>query len=260
MSASCTLIAGMASSAKRRSVDGTKIPIEVKSDKKDWAWRVAGIVVDQQAITEHVKSRAHRSACRSDASIARQPCMSSAAGDRIACKLSGGGLAFLQIAADGNASLELALDPASAAARGELVTPEKETRAVRDLEESRVARRPVRRRRGSAVRCWYSRAMKAGVLLGCGCALLRARHRRSTWIVDPVGAEEGRAHAHDHRHERSARRGRSLAAARRASSRTFAKRARPMVAACCSSTPATCSKARSSRTSPKVPTSCARTT
>ena len=41
---------------------------------------------------------------------------------------------------------------------------------------------------------------------------------------------------------------------------TSAPRARPMAAACCWSTPATCSRARSSRTSPKAPTSCARTT
>lgn len=125
VSASCTLIAGMASKCEASLQDGTKIPIEVKSDKKDWAWRVAGIAVEQSELESYVKT------ALGDLHVDQRVDCSPAvhvvtAGDRIACKLSGGGLAFLQIAADGNASLELALDPAAAAARGELVTPEKE--------------------------------------------------------------------------------------------------------------------------------------
>jgi len=125
VSASCTLIAGMASKCEASLGDGTKIPIEVRSDKKDWAWRVVGIVVEEQEIASQVKAALadlhvdQRVDCAPRVHVV-------AAGDRIACKLSGGGLAFLQIAADGTTSLELALDPAAASARGELVTPDKE--------------------------------------------------------------------------------------------------------------------------------------
>src|SRR5689334_24912356 len=56
VSATCTLIAGMASKCEASLADGTKIPIEVKSDKKDWAWRVDGLVVEEQEIESHVKS------------------------------------------------------------------------------------------------------------------------------------------------------------------------------------------------------------
>jgi hypothetical protein len=138
VSASCTLIAGMASKCEASLGDGTKIPIEVKSDKKDWVWRVAGIVVEEQEIASHVKSALgdlhidQRVDCAPHVHVV-------APGDRIACKLSGGGLAFLQIAADGSASLELALDPAAATARGELVTPDKE-RQLFEVSKSLEAR------------------------------------------------------------------------------------------------------------------------
>lgn len=125
VSATCALIAGMVSKCEAALSDGTKIPIEVKSDKKDWAWRVDGIVVEEADLANHVRS------ALTDLHIDQRVDCSPAvhvvvAGDRVACKLSGGGLAFLQIAADGSASLELALDPAAATARGELVTPEKD--------------------------------------------------------------------------------------------------------------------------------------
>jgi hypothetical protein len=58
----------------------------------------------------------------------------------VACTLSGGGAAFVQVAADGSTTLELALDKASAAARTELVTPERDreltlqSKRLEDLE------------------------------------------------------------------------------------------------------------------------------
>jgi hypothetical protein len=138
VTASCTLIAGMASKCEASLADGTKIPIEVKSDKKDWAWRVDGIVVEAIPIRDYV------AAALGDLHIDQHVDCSPAvhvveAGGRIACKLSGGGIAFVQIAADGTASLELALDAEAATARNEPVTPEKD-RELFDLSKSLEAR------------------------------------------------------------------------------------------------------------------------
>lgn len=138
VSASCTLIAGMASKCEASLGDGTKIPIEVKSDKKDWAWRVVGLVVEENDIANHVKTAL--SDLHVDQRVDCAPAIHVVnAGDRIACKLSGGGLAFLQIAADGSATLELALEPSAATARGELVTPEKDRQLV-DVSKSLESR------------------------------------------------------------------------------------------------------------------------
>lgn len=134
VTASCALIAGtIAAKCEAALADGTKIPIEVGTDHKDWTWRVAGIVVEQKPITDYIASEladlhVDQKVDCSPAVHVVQPA------DRIACKLSGGGLAFVRVAADGTASLELELDPLAAAARGEIVTPQ------RDGELAKISR------------------------------------------------------------------------------------------------------------------------
>jgi len=113
-------------------VDGTTLPIELH---RDGSWRVPGKVIDTSAIAAYVDGElaelgvAQRASC--GPRIQRVQ-----VGDRIGCKLSGGGMAFVSIGEHG-AALELALDAAAAAARGETVTPGRAaelTKISRDLE------------------------------------------------------------------------------------------------------------------------------
>ena len=99
-------------------VDGTTLPIELH---RDGSWRVPGKVIDGSAIAAYVD------ATLADLGVAQTArcgprIQRVAVGDRIACKLSAGGMAFAQIG-EHTASLELALDAAAATARGEVVTP-----------------------------------------------------------------------------------------------------------------------------------------
>lgn len=116
--------------------DGTKLPIAIEADKREWAWHIDGIVVESKTITDHLTGLladlrvAQTVDCGARFHVVK-------AGDRMACKLGGGGLAFVRVAADGSTSVELALDSSSAAARGELVTPAREVelfKMSKDLE------------------------------------------------------------------------------------------------------------------------------
>lgn len=131
VTASCVLIAGaIAAKCDAALGDGTKIPIEVGTDHRDWTWRIAGIVVEQRAITDYVSEEL--GGVHVDQKVDCSPAVHVVQpGDRIACKLSGGGLAFVRVAADGTATLELALDPQAAAARGEIVTPQRDHELVK---------------------------------------------------------------------------------------------------------------------------------
>ena len=117
-------------------LDGTTLPIEIEADGGEWAWRVAGRVIESAVIARHVDATlaemkiAQRAHCGLRLVFVAQ-------GGRIGCKLTGGGMAFVHVKDDGSTSLELALDPASASARGEAVTPQRErelTRMSLDLE------------------------------------------------------------------------------------------------------------------------------
>ena len=139
VTATCTLVLRTPAKCEATLTDGTKLPIEITSEGKEWAWRVAGLVIETQPIATHV------AATLADLKITQQAnCGARIAfvepGGRLACKLSGGGMAFVRFAADGSTSLEIDLDAASAAARGELVTPERDreltaiSRALENLE------------------------------------------------------------------------------------------------------------------------------
>jgi hypothetical protein len=133
VTAHCAVIAGNPIRCEAVLVDGTRLPIAIVPEKRTWAWHVDGVVVESKALVDHVSGvladlRSSQSVdCGARIQVVKP-------GDRIACKLGGGGLAFVRVAADGATSLELALDAAAAAARGELVTPE------RDVELSKISK------------------------------------------------------------------------------------------------------------------------
>lgn len=106
--------------------DGAQVPIAVDPDRDGgWQWRVNGFIVEQTALTEYIAGALAE--LHVDQKVDCTPSVHVVeSGERTTCKLSGGGLAFVQIAADGNAHLELELTPAGAAARGEPVSLERE--------------------------------------------------------------------------------------------------------------------------------------
>ena len=139
VNASCTMIASLPAKCEAQLADGAKLPIEIASEGKEWAWHVAGLVIETSPIKAHVDATLR------DLKIAQQASCGAryafvAPGDRLGCKLSGGGMAFVRFAKDGTASLELDIDPASAAARGEVVSPERDreltaiSKALENLE------------------------------------------------------------------------------------------------------------------------------
>lgn len=120
-------------------LDGTKLPIEVTSEDNEWAWRVDGIVVETPPIAAHIDAvlgdmkLAQHASCGPRIVFVKP-------GARLACTLSGGGMAFVRFDKDGTTSLELDVDPASGSARGEPVSPERDreltaiSRALEQLE------------------------------------------------------------------------------------------------------------------------------
>jgi hypothetical protein len=123
---SCNTILRIKPSCDARLGDGATVPIVVDPDRDGgWQWRVNGFIVDQSALTEYIAGALAE--LHVDQKIDCTPSVHVVeSGERTTCRLSGGGLAFVQIAADGNARLELELTAAGAAARGEPVSLERE--------------------------------------------------------------------------------------------------------------------------------------
>jgi len=139
VTATCVMIQNLPAKCEAALADGTKLPIAITSEGKEWAWRVAGRVVESAPIVAYVN------AALADLKIAQQAncgprIVFVEPGGRIGCKLSGGGMGFVRVATDGTTSLELDIDPTSAAARGEVVTPGRDrelttiSRALENLE------------------------------------------------------------------------------------------------------------------------------
>jgi hypothetical protein len=105
--------------------DGTRLPIAIANERGAWAWRLDGIAVESRVLVAHIAQlladlRVPQAVdCGGAVHVV-------AAGARITCKLGGGGAAFVRVAADGTTALEIALDAASAAARGEQGSVERE--------------------------------------------------------------------------------------------------------------------------------------
>ena len=139
VTASCVEAGTIGAKCEAKLGDGTKLPIEVRSEGKEWAWRVVGLVIDTAPIVAYVN------ATLGDLHVAQQANCGPAVvivqpGERVGCKLSGGGMAFVHFAKDGTASLELDIDPAAGSARGEVVTPARDreltaiSKALENLE------------------------------------------------------------------------------------------------------------------------------
>jgi hypothetical protein len=125
----CVIIAGIA--VCRAFVGGTVLSIAVKSEKNEWAWHVEGRAVVTAPIALRITGEL------ADLDVAQTVDCGGAVvrvdeGERLVCKLSGGGAAFASIGKDGTVGLELAIDPAAAAVRTEV--PHDLTKTSRDLE------------------------------------------------------------------------------------------------------------------------------
>lgn len=132
----CFVTLAVPTGCSAKLADGTALPIVVDGDgdADGWTWRVDGVVVESAPVVTYVQDALARLGVAQGVSCG-PPLQVVPAGDRIACSLSGGGAAFVQVAADGSTSLELALDPGGAAARSEAVTPDREA-ALLDLSRA----------------------------------------------------------------------------------------------------------------------------
>lgn len=133
---SCAIVVGNPVTCEATLDGGTKLPIELKSEGNEWVWHVAGIVVQTKPVTEWVNSELSALNIPQTADCGPKVVVLQN-GERVACKLTGGGVAFVAVTKDGEASLELELDAEAAAARGETVTPERDQEILKiskDLE------------------------------------------------------------------------------------------------------------------------------
>jgi hypothetical protein len=120
----CSFVAGMPFDCQATVADST-LPISIKRARPGWDWRIEGQVVETRPLAAHVQGMLSdlgvtQSVTCGRAIIRVRP------GERIACKLSGGGAAFVDLAPDGATSYEIALDAVTAAVRGEPLTPDHE--------------------------------------------------------------------------------------------------------------------------------------
>lgn len=114
--------------------DGTELPIAIEHTKADWGWRVDGIVIEARAIAAFVEAGLAGVGVE-QAVDCGPPIQVIEPGERVVCKLAGGGAGFVEIAGDGTASLELALDAASAAARMELSSADRDRDLIKQSKD-----------------------------------------------------------------------------------------------------------------------------
>jgi len=122
---SCDVIVLYTIGCTAKLADGTELPIAIEHGKTEYGWRVDGIVIDSKAIVSYVQDGL-AAVHVTQAVDCGPPVQVIKRGALIVCKLAGGGAAFVALAADGQASLELELDPAAAAARSELQSSDKD--------------------------------------------------------------------------------------------------------------------------------------
>jgi hypothetical protein len=122
----CTVAAGAPVACTATLADKTTMAISIENaSKAEWGWRIDGRVIEGSAIATYVEGELAPLGIK-DTVTCGPRIQVLRAGERVSCTLSGGGAAFVHVAADGSTSLELALDKESAAARAELVTPERD--------------------------------------------------------------------------------------------------------------------------------------
>jgi hypothetical protein len=97
--------------------DGPALPIGTTRDPQGgWVWSVDGLVIDTAPLMAYLTAEV--GALGAPQSVVCGPRFRrAAAGDRLACTLGGGGVAFATVLADGRTSIEIELDPAVARLR-----------------------------------------------------------------------------------------------------------------------------------------------
>ena len=111
VTARCAVVAGTPIGC-HAIAESTALPIAIEHGR----WRIAGRAIATAPIQSYVQGMLR------DLGVAQQATCGPAvrwlsAGERIACTLSGGGEAFVDVALDGALAVELEIDPAAAAAR-----------------------------------------------------------------------------------------------------------------------------------------------
>jgi hypothetical protein len=132
----CSFVAGIPFDCKAVLADDSTLPIAIKKAGRGWDWRIDGLVIETPPLAAHIKGMlgdllVDQTVSCGHAIMRVQP------GERMICTLSGGGVAFVDIAKDGATSFELALDRSAAASRGEPLVPDRDramTQASRALE------------------------------------------------------------------------------------------------------------------------------
>lgn len=131
--AKCLMVSAVPIGCTAKLADGTELPIAIEQARAEVRWHVDGVVIEAPQIVAYVKdglASVHVEQtvdCGPRVQVIKR-------GERIVCKLGGGGGAFVDIGPDGAASLELALDAATVSARTEL------TSADRDRELSKQSK------------------------------------------------------------------------------------------------------------------------
>lgn len=114
---------GIVPACSARVLD-TQLPIRVSSDGHAWTWEVDRHFIDTRAIAPYVDSLLGDLHVKQTARCG--PALQELApGERLACTLSGGGSAFVEIDGAGALHVELALDHESASVRAEPMTEER---------------------------------------------------------------------------------------------------------------------------------------
>jgi len=108
----------------------TQLAIRVASDGHAWTWEVDGHFVDTRAIAPYVDSLLGDLHIKQTAQCG-PPLQKLARGERLACTLSGGGSAFVEIDDAGALRVELAVDHETAKVRAEPMTEER----AKELEQ-----------------------------------------------------------------------------------------------------------------------------
>jgi hypothetical protein len=114
--------------------DGTELPIAIEHARKEWGWRVDGRVIETKSVVQFVQE--HLANIHVTQAVdCGTPVQVVKPSEQLVCKLAGGGAAFIAFAPDGEASIELALDPASAAARMELTSSDRDRELTKQSAE-----------------------------------------------------------------------------------------------------------------------------
>jgi hypothetical protein len=105
--------------------DGSTLPISLIKLGKDWEWRVIGLVITTDELESYLRAEVADLGAPQNVKCAPR-IRRIEPGDQIECWLARGGKAFMTVRADGTISPEIVLDVASANARSELITPERD--------------------------------------------------------------------------------------------------------------------------------------